>query len=75
MRWLLPMGAVLALSACNEAPDSALDQTAPPIVKTIATEIAVDPQLVLSGTIQAARQKPTLLSGGRANRQPSGPIR
>lgn len=66
MRWLLPMGAVLALSACNEAPDSALDQTAPPIVKTIATEIAVDPQLVLSGTIQAARQNPLSFQvGGR----------
>jgi len=65
-RWLLPVGALLVLTACNEAPESALDQAQPPIVKTVPTEIAVDPQLVLSGTIQAARQNPLSFQvGGR----------
>lgn len=71
-RWLLPVGAALVLTACNEAPESpesaesAVSQNQPPLVKTMATETAVDPQLVLSGTIQAARQSPLSFQvGGR----------
>jgi len=66
LRWLCLIAVVLLLSACDarDTDDTARDSR--PIVKTIAAQTAIDPQLVLSGTIQAARQNPLSFQvGGR----------
>lgn len=72
-RWLLPLAlafVVLTVSSCGENSENDLVKEKSPIVKTIATETAVDPQLVLSGTIQAARQNPLSFQvGGRINQR------
>lgn len=57
-RLLLPLAFGFVLSACSDATDGDQVQGQPSIVKTLPAETAIDPQLVLSGTIQAARQNP-----------------
>ena len=64
------MTLAIAVTACD-APeiDSTIDESRP-IVKTVAAQVAIDPQLVLSGTIQAVRQNPISFQvGGRIDRR------
>jgi len=64
------LAVALLLTACD-APevDSTVIQSRP-VVKTVAAQVAIDPQLVLSGTIQAARQTPVSFQvGGRIDRR------
>lgn len=67
-RWLCLFTVAMLLSACDAQKSSTTTLDPRPIVKTVATQIAIDPQLVLSGTIQAARQNPVSFQvGGRIN--------
>lgn len=60
----------LLLTACDAPDVDSTVQQSQPVVKTIAAQVAVDPQLVLSGTIQAARQTPVSFQvGGRIDRR------
>jgi len=65
---LLSVTSLIAACDAPEADRSAQDLR--PIVKIVAAQMAIDPQLVLSGTIQAARQNPLSFQvGGRIERR------
>lgn len=70
LRWIGLLAFVLLLSGCDVPQGDDAIQDNRPIVKVVAAQTAIDPQLVLSGTIQAARQNPISFQvGGRINQR------
>lgn len=69
-RSLCLLTVTLLLAACDAPDVDRSIQESRPVVKTVAAQMAIDPQLVLSGTIQAARQNPVSFQvGGRIDRR------
>lgn len=69
-RSLCLLTATFLLTACDAPDADSAAVVTRPVVKTVAAQVAIDPQLVLSGTIQATRQNPVSFQvGGRIDRR------